>query len=85
MLFFLSLPSLTGVALVVLPREDTIESEAAKDMAGELSCRRRPLMPDGPAMDCSSAAVSGRLLATSGVRICAAFSGPTSLMSQPQR
>jgi hypothetical protein len=74
MLFFLSPLSLTGVALAVLPREDTIESEAAMDMVGELSCRRRLLMPDEPAMGCSSAAVSGRLLAASGVRTCAAFS-----------
>jgi hypothetical protein len=67
MLLFLSLPSLTGVSLAVLPREDTMESEAAKDMAGELSCQRRSLMPDGPAMDCSSAAVSGRFLAAGEV------------------
>jgi hypothetical protein len=71
---FLSPPSLTGVSLAVLPREDTIESEAVKDIAGELSRRRRSLLPDGPAMGRSSAAVSGLFLAAGGVRTRAAFS-----------
>jgi hypothetical protein len=51
-----------------------MESEAATDRAGELSCRRRLLMPDGPAAGRSSGA-SGRLLAAAGVWTGAAFSG----------
>jgi hypothetical protein len=37
------------VSLVVLPKEDIIEPEAATDKAGELSRRRRSPPPDGPA------------------------------------
>jgi hypothetical protein len=73
-LFFLSLPSLAGVLLAVRSREDIIESEAAKDIAGELSRRRRSPPPDGPAMARPSAALSGLLPAAAGVRTCATFS-----------
>jgi hypothetical protein len=72
-LFFLSLASLAGMLLAVRSREDIIESEAAKDMAGELSRRRRSLPPDGPAMARPSAA-SGLLPAAAGVRTCATLS-----------
>jgi hypothetical protein len=67
MLLFFPPPPLTGVALAALPTEDIIESEAAMDMAGKLSCRLRLLMPDNRAMGRSSAAVSGRLSAINGV------------------
>jgi len=73
-LLFLSPPSLTGVSLAVLPREDIMESEAAKDMAGELSRRRRSPPPDGPVVARPSAAMSGLLPAAAGVRSCATFS-----------
>jgi hypothetical protein len=73
-LLFLSPPSLTGVSLAVLPREDIIESEAVKDIAGELSRRRRSLLPDGPAMTHSTAAMSGLSPPAGGVRTRAAFS-----------
>jgi hypothetical protein len=72
-LFFLSLPSLAGMLLAVRSREDIIESEAAKDMAGELSRRRRSPPPDGPAMARPSAA-PGPLPAAAGVRTCATLS-----------
>ena len=64
-LLFLS-PSLTGVSLAVLPTEDTMEPEAAKDMAGELSRRRRSPLPDGPAVARLSASGSGLLPAAGG-------------------
>ena len=41
--------SLTGVPLAALPRGDPREPEAARDMAGELSRRRRSPLLDGPA------------------------------------
>ena len=56
--------SLTGMPLAVLPKEDTMEPEAAKDMAGELSRRRRSPLPDGPAVARLSA--SGLLPAAGG-------------------
>jgi hypothetical protein len=46
---------------VVLPKEDIIEPEAAKDMAGELSRRWRTPPPDGPAAARLSASRSGLL------------------------
>ncbi len=54
----------TGVPLAALPKEDTREPEAAKDMAGELSRRRRSPLPDGPAVARLSA--SGLLPAAGG-------------------
>ena len=42
--------SLTGVPLAALPRGDPREPEAARDMAGELSRRRRSLPLDRPAV-----------------------------------
>ncbi|MFN9959013.1 MAG: hypothetical protein ACK55I_38465, partial [bacterium] len=39
-----------GMLFAVRSRGDLMESEAAKDMAGELSRRRRPPPPDGSAM-----------------------------------
>jgi len=42
--------SLTGVPLAALPKGDPREPEAAKDMAGELSRRRRSPLLDGPAV-----------------------------------
>ena len=50
--------------LAALPKEDTREPEAAKDMAGELSRRRRSPLPDGPAVARLSA--SGLLPAAGG-------------------
>jgi hypothetical protein len=49
------------VSLAVLPREDVMEPEAAKDMAGELSRRRRSPPPDGPVAARPSAARLGLL------------------------
>jgi hypothetical protein len=49
------------VSLAVLPKEDIMEPEAAKDMAGELSRRRRSPPPDGPAAARLSASRSGLL------------------------
>jgi hypothetical protein len=72
-LLFFWPPSLTGGLLAALSTEDTIVSEAATDNAGELSCRRLPLTPDGPAVGRSSVS-SGRLLAAAGVRTGAAWS-----------
>ncbi len=43
-------------------------------MAGELSRRRRSLLPDGPAMARPSAAMSGLFPAAVGVWTCAIFS-----------
>ncbi len=42
--------SFTGVPLAALPKGDPREPEAAKDMAGELSHRRRSPLPEGPAV-----------------------------------
>jgi hypothetical protein len=73
-LLFSRLPSLTGGLLAAPSNEDTMVSEAATDKAGELSCRRLLLTPDGPAVGRSSVS-SGRLLAAAGVRTGAAFTG----------
>jgi hypothetical protein len=72
-LFSFSLLFTAGMLFAVRSMEDIIESEAAKDMAGELSRRRRPPPPNGSAMARPSAA-SGSLPAAAGVRTCATFS-----------
>jgi len=71
-LLFFRPPSLTGGLLAAPSTEDTMVSEAATDKAGELSCRRLLLTPDGPAAGRSSVS-SSRLLAAAGVRTGAAW------------